>query len=344
MVFEYNACSASFAVVVRQTTLRANRVYILVYKTLCYFVFRAVGPLATLIVLNVRLIRALGRQRLRRSQMQSSVQGMVATATVASTTNVASMFSSKARRHLRGSSKSGLTTPCEDPVQPSASSTVGAVRTSSQFQTRQRQQNVTAMLVAVVTVFVVCELPDLGLRVAYAVVEFLQAASAKNAQDDDVGGEEHLLVLRYINAATNALLTVNSSVNFIIYYVIGRSFRKVFVNMYSCRSDRLSYGSSVTQCAINDIPTAGRFNHRSTVLSASSLRQKAECKPTEDQQRHQGQDSRYPQTDNQCDQIAVTKEQVPAVTEIDDRKRLDPVVMKIYWNGCSNVCGAAADV
>jgi len=50
-----------------RTPLRHSRVYYVVYKTLCFLVFRTAGPLVALIVLNLRLICALrtARQRLK---------------------------------------------------------------------------------------------------------------------------------------------------------------------------------------------------------------------------------------------------------------------------------------
>ena len=41
------------------TPLRHSRLYFVLYKTLCFLVFRTAGPLAALIVLNARLICAL---------------------------------------------------------------------------------------------------------------------------------------------------------------------------------------------------------------------------------------------------------------------------------------------
>jgi len=63
----------------------------------------------------------------------------------------------------------------------------------------------TMMLIVVVSVFVVCELPDVGLRLAVTVYEF----SATVRLDRDV--------VRYSHVAANALHVVNASVNFVIY-------------------------------------------------------------------------------------------------------------------------------
>jgi len=153
---------------VSRTALRSNRIYILVYKTICYLLFRAGGPLAALVVLNSRLVTTLRRQKRWRRSRQ-------------------------------------------------------AVMTSR--LSAWRRENVTAMLVTVVTVFIICELPDPALRLVYATIQLTSDPS------DDL-----LLTLRYVNTITNALLAFNSSINFIIYFLVGRTFRRVFISSLGCRS------------------------------------------------------------------------------------------------------------
>jgi len=62
-----------------QTPLRRSRHYFLVYKTLCYFVFRSVGPLVALVVLNGQLVRALRAVRRRRRRLKKPVNSRGAT-------------------------------------------------------------------------------------------------------------------------------------------------------------------------------------------------------------------------------------------------------------------------
>jgi len=108
-----NVCTGEMEVVSVRTPLRHSRVYYVLYKTLCFLVFRTAGPLIALIVLNTRLICALrtARQRLM-----------------------------AANRRLRQMTQ------------------------GHQRQRRRRTTNLTLSLVVVVSVFIVCELPDLGLR------------------------------------------------------------------------------------------------------------------------------------------------------------------------------------
>lgn len=167
-------CLGGFLIRTRKTAFRENRNYFLVYKTLCYFIFRSIGPLSILVALNVRLVRALRKVR---------------------------------RKHRDMTRK-----------------------------TKQRE-NITVMLIAVVTVFIVCQIPDLGLRIAFTAMEFSPVALRVDVR-----------AMRFANAASNALLTVNSSVNFLIYCLVGKKFRRIFVRMVSCSqsSARKSIATSAT--------------------------------------------------------------------------------------------------
>jgi neuropeptide Y receptor type 1 len=148
-------CSGHVISYTRKTPLRTNRNYFLAYKTVCYFVFRSVGPLIVVVLLNFELVRALQVIHLRRRQLS---------------------------------------------------------------QKTKHRENLTLMLVTVVSVFVVCQLPDLGIRVAFTCAEFAPRAVVLD-----------ISALRYANAASNALLTLNSAVNFLIYCLVGRKFRCILL-------------------------------------------------------------------------------------------------------------------
>lgn len=167
----YSNCSSSTdddvtKVDVTKTALRNNLVYFLVYKTICYLLFRAGGPLATLVVLNSRLLTTLRHQKRWRRSRQS-------------------VMTSRASAWHR--------------------------------------ENVTAMLVTVVTVFIICELPDCALRLVYAGAQLTSDPSS-----------DLMLTFRYVNTITNALLAFNSSINFVIYFLVGRTFRRVFIASFAC--------------------------------------------------------------------------------------------------------------
>ncbi len=72
--------------------------------------------------------------------------------------------------------------------------------------------NITFMLITVVTVFIVCEIPDTICRIVYII--WLAAPDAISFP-----------FVKYSNMATNALQVLNSAVNFIIYGFTGTQFR-----------------------------------------------------------------------------------------------------------------------
>lgn len=156
IVFDYNHCLNITIVKTTKTDLRENNIYFLVYKTIMYFIFRAVGPLLTLLILNIRLIRAL--QEVRRKH-----------------------------RDLTKSNK--------------------------------HRENITLVLVVVVSVFIICEIPDLVLRIIFTLNDSIPSMTI------------NIWALRYYNAITNMLLTVNSSINFLIYCLIGQKFRNILQTM-----------------------------------------------------------------------------------------------------------------
>jgi len=84
--------------------------------------------------------------------------------------------------------------------------------------------NVTMMLIAIVSVFVVCELPDVILRLIVAVQKLITG-------DENVDAFVHRA-----HCVTNVLLAVNSSVNFIIYFLVGNKFREILARQCGCES------------------------------------------------------------------------------------------------------------
>lgn len=96
-------------------------------------------------------------------------------------------------------------------------------KTSQQQQ--QQRENTTLMLVAVVGVFIVCHIPDVTLRLAATQMHSIPGSLASRR-------------FRLVNSMTNFMLTLNSSINFLIYCLIGRKFRCIVVHLFSrcCRS------------------------------------------------------------------------------------------------------------
>jgi len=121
--------------------------YYYVYKTICYVVFRAVGPMLVLLVLNARLVLALN----------------------------------KLRRHRHRLDRPCAVADHDNPPISVAAAAVGALATMNDHGTGQRtsatvrrrncqRENITLMLVVVVFVFIVCQFPDLVLRITASLV------------------------------------------------------------------------------------------------------------------------------------------------------------------------------
>ena len=97
-------------------------------------------------------------------------------------------------------------------------------------QTRPKKDSFTVVLVAIVSVFLACEIPDAVLRVTLAVFHFL-------------GAPYDFITMSYVNTTTNALLTLNSAVNCFIYTATGKNFRNR-LRMLVCRQDNYNNSTS----------------------------------------------------------------------------------------------------
>ena len=171
-------CSGHPVYRLESTALRTDRIYFLVYRTILYVIFRSVGPLLIIAVVNVRLAAALSVVRRRRRRLLST----------------------------------------------------GARRA------RDNRSNMTMMLLVVVSMFVVCELPDVGLRLAVTVYEFESTVRL------------HMDAVRYAHVASNALHVVNASVNFIIYCLVGRKFRRLLGRrLTGCRAPTVTASEEVAE-------------------------------------------------------------------------------------------------
>ena len=82
----------------------------------------------------------------------------------------------------------------------------------------QKKDYFTTILVSVVSVFIVCQFPDFLLRIVVTINSFTS----------------YQFELQYFNTITNMLLTMNSSINCLIYCLTGHRFRKILVRQL-CR-------------------------------------------------------------------------------------------------------------
>ena len=177
--------------VARPTWLRNNELYKLIYKTILFFIFRMVGPLGILLMLNVKLIQALRRARRDHAQLtQTSNQ-------------------------------------C----------------TNNYFN---------LILVTVVTVFIICQTPDLLLRIAMTISTYAKLEFRPH----------------WPNMFSNMMLTVNSSVNCLIYCLAGRRFRLILFRMLwrpQCPRQR---PHNDIRCGNTEVIICSTYNKRHVSFSA----------------------------------------------------------------------------
>jgi len=69
------------------------------------------------------------------------------------------------------------------------------------------------LVVGIVTLFLVCQLPDFCLRLVKTVTQLM-----------GVEPDWRPFTAQYLNTATNALLTVNASANCLVYCFSGRRY------------------------------------------------------------------------------------------------------------------------
>ena len=124
-----------------------------------------------------------------------------------------------------------------------------AVHRSNKYNARHtrddRSNNIDKVVISVVTVFILSGLPDLAFRVVRTIKLYHPTAPITL---------EHLL---YLGTVSNFLLTVNSSVNFIIYCVSGQRFRMLFLQNLCGRSRKteqtaVRYSAPYTAASVSE--------------------------------------------------------------------------------------------
>jgi len=166
-----NDCQSRVEPQLVYSEMRVNKLYFIIYKTLIYFLFRFLFPLASLIFLNFRLVYILRRQF---NQQQQTLQP-------GSSSEAIGCPLSEGPRLRR----------CNSPSDPS----------------------VTMLVVGMVSLFLICQLPDFCLRLAETVSQLV-----------GLKPNWHPFTTQYVNTATNALLTFNASANCFVYCFSGRRF------------------------------------------------------------------------------------------------------------------------
>lgn len=194
-----------------KTRMRKSALYFIIYKTICYVIFRSFGPLIAIIVLNGRLISALRRLN---------------------------------RRHLM-----------RKPVD---------------------RDNLTMMIVTVISIFIICQLPDVGLRVILSAEHLLNPppSSSNSSSTSSTSGRlfqlSSPLIVFYVKVLSHALLTFNSSINFLIYCLIGRKFRRIFIQLFIRRRRRPSLPLLTTVMSELPVVSSSAANALTSIRSKSS--------------------------------------------------------------------------
>ncbi|XP_061189954.1 FMRFamide receptor-like [Saccostrea echinata] len=80
-----------------------------------------------------------------------------------------------------------------------------------------KEANLTIMLIAVIVVFLICQLPSIADNILFTIF--------------DQGVLQCSLHYVHLTSISNLMVTVNSAVNFILYCVFGKRFRRVFIKI-----------------------------------------------------------------------------------------------------------------
>ena len=131
-------------------------------------------------------------------------------------------------------------------------------RAEMQSMRQQQDNNVTFVLIIVVLVFTICQAPALVTQICWTVLP----ETARRC-----GGFQY-----YYSRVSNLLVILNSSVNFLIYFLFNQRFRQVLLeNMCGCQTlDRGSVAYSNVNHAINNPNTTitqADANNHTTILA-----------------------------------------------------------------------------
>ncbi|XP_069114718.1 FMRFamide receptor-like [Argopecten irradians] len=101
-----------------------------------------------------------------------------------------------------------------------------------------KEPNLTIMLIAVVMVFLVCQLPSVIDNILWTIFDVNELNCS----------------LHYIRFTTlsNLMVVINSAINFVIYCMFGKRFRRVFVKMFiPCKKNKNQYKYVMYESTMN---------------------------------------------------------------------------------------------
>ena len=99
----------------------------------------------------------------------------------------------------------------------------------AEFSQTTKEENVTTIMISIVLIVLICHFPD---RILQVIRQF--------------SSKEHFICRKvpyYMFALTNLLVILNSSCNFIVYYVLRKSFRRILLNKLCIRDEGKNYDS-----------------------------------------------------------------------------------------------------
>ena len=183
------------------------QLYQIIYSNVLYYPVMYVFPLGTLALLNVRLISSLNAIK-RRTSLQPSATSRKPTLSM--------------QRQPRQQAD-----PCGR---------------SRRRRGRRKDDNITVCVVVIVCVFIVCQTPALLNQIFWALFDPTERNCGRfhfyYTQLSDVHATTYTQVSD-VHAATytqlsDLLVVVNSSCNFVVYCLFGRTFRRVFLSTVCC--------------------------------------------------------------------------------------------------------------
>ena len=106
-----------------------------------------------------------------------------------------------------------------------------------QHRSQREKYSITLLLVAVVTVFIVCQVPFLLVAITQNLIKFAPRVFPVNR-----------LFSNLLIVFSNLVLTINSAVNFFIYVLVGGRFRKILLCMCGCQRRKVGLVTDTTPC------------------------------------------------------------------------------------------------
>ena len=108
---------------------------------------------------------------------------------------------------------------------------INAIRKKRRNMTKARQKDdhITQIVIVIVFVFILTQTPALINQIFWAVTSF----------SDRECGRFHY----YYTRISDVLVVTNSSSNFIVYVLFGKSFRKIFVSRVICKQNQHGFGT-----------------------------------------------------------------------------------------------------